>query len=355
MKHKKILLINQGNSDNLGDKAINIVFKNMIEKNTGEVVFAGYSQCVEQNISSMSDRLKSKKNNFRRFIPPAIIWALKYKASITNEFHRISQVTNYDLIVIGGGQLIKTKNVFPYCLYHWTRLLNKKFNCPVLLVGIGVDDKFTFIEKKIYKEAFSRISELYVRDNNSINVLASEFALKSKFIPDVVFNYSSYYPETTIVDRDILLVMIYDYQEMKFNFGTRHSKNEYYKIWENLIYENNFSGAKIMLGYTTTGDKKETIEFAEHLKNNTDIEYKIVNTDDVLRYTKILSKSQKVISGRMHALIIGMNYDCEVIPYLVSSKLKTFKEEWIDSKKSIDKTREEIESCISDIFEKYLD
>ncbi|MDN6735969.1 MAG: hypothetical protein L0L78_10160, partial [Tetragenococcus koreensis] len=58
-----------------------------------------------------------------------------------------------------------------------------------------------------------------------------------------------------------------------------------------------------------------------------------------LKTTKIL------ISGRMHGMILGLYHNCIIVPYIVSPKVKAFKEEWLKSDinyKSILKKQEKV-------------
>lgn len=354
MQQKHVLIINQGNSDNLGDKAINLVLKAILEDNNCRVTSAGYSQCKEQNMELMSGRLtKNNLSLLRKIVPSSVLWGFKYVWSIKNEFKRISEIGQYDLVIIGGGQLLKTKNVFVYALLTWYKLINKHYKCPIVILGVGTDDKFTIFEKMIYKKVLSGVDDIYVRDNNSITIINREFGVSCKYIPDVAFAYSQYYNLNCTDDKNIILLMIYDYQELKHNFGTNHNFEEYYETWNELLINNNFKGSRVVLGYTTIGDKKETLKFAQFLNENSNINFTIADTDDIDKFTNILVKTKKIISARMHAMILGMTFNCEVVPYTISSKINTFKEEWIDSGVDISQTRKEVVAKITALLEKY--
>lgn len=58
----------------------------------------------------------------------------------------------------------------------------------------------------------------------------------------------------------------------------------------------------------------------------------IKNTDSLEKFTLLLEKTELVISGRMHGMILAYNYDCKILPYLVSDKISFFKEEYLDKK-----------------------
>lgn len=354
MKKKRVLIINQGKSENLGDKAINIILKDILEDNNCEVECAGYAQCTERNMALMSERLKrDTKSRLRKLLPNISLWGLKYYWNIKNEFTRMSKTNQYDLVIIGGGQLLKTKSVFVYALLTWYKLIKRHLKCPVVLLSVGADDKFAKLEKMIYKKILPGFNDIYVRDDKSKQSLFREFGITTKYIPDVVFAYSKYYPLPNCEDKSSILLMIYNYADARYNFGANHSIYEYYNSWKELLLNNVVQGSKIVLGYTTIEDKRETIKFAQYLKDNSEIDFIITDTDDINQFVEVLAKTKKVISGRMHALLLGMNYGCEPIPYIISSKISTFKKEWIDSETDIILTRKEIDDTVKKLLEEH--
>ncbi|WP_440898002.1 polysaccharide pyruvyl transferase family protein [Amphibacillus sp. Q70] len=348
---KKILLINQGKTENLGDKAINIVFHELLMEHRCTVDFAGFAQTNEQFIDEMEFRKKrSLHSTIKHFTPDFLIWFFKYRKKINREFSMIKN-KNYDLVVIGGGQLIKTKNVFVFTLLTWVGII-KKMSCPIILAGIGVDTTYSIIEKKLYRKVLPNIDEIYVRDKVSQKILNEEFNVSSNYIPDVVFAYSRFFPQDVDINKkNKLLIMIYDYNALKDNFETKFKTiYEYFNYWEKLIEQNMENNLEIVLGYTTIGDKRTTYEFSEYLKRKSNIKFSIKNTDRLSDFSNLLKDTKVLISGRMHGMLLGLNYKCEIVPYVISSKIEAFKDEWLDKKFNIDDVNIEIDKTLESLL-----
>lgn len=348
---KRILTINQGKTENLGDKAINIILRDILNSNKCIVDSVGLSQTTDQYMDSMVISYKRRFFSYiKKYIPSFFIWLLKYRKKIRNEFNDTVINNKYDLVIIGGGQLIKTKCVFIYALLTWYILLRKYLNCPIIMVGVGVDNNYSFLEKEIYKRLLSKLDYIYVRDNNSKQILYNEFNISARYIPDVVFSYSKFYPNKEVREKNKLLVMIYDYEALKRNFGTSLTVENYYDEWTKLIKENMKPNVEVVLGYTTIGDKIETFKFADYLSKNSQIEFEIKDTDSLESFTEILKISENIITARMHAMILGLNFGCNIVPYIVSSKIKTFNDEYINNEINIDEIRINIEKKIGEIL-----
>ncbi|MPM57705.1 hypothetical protein SDC9_104528 [bioreactor metagenome] len=60
-----------------------------------------------------------------------------------------------------------------------------------------------------------------------------------------------------------------------------------------------------------------------------DNKVKILNSDTLTSLLNILGESEKVITGRMHPMIFGVLANCKVIPFSISDKIDTFKQEWL--------------------------
>lgn len=336
IKVKRVLLINQGKTENLGDKAIDITFRNLLKENNCLVDSAGFAQTNEQSMSSMTINTKFNIRSYiKKLTPDLFIWFFKYRKNIMKEFNSITDGKKYDLVIIGGGQLIKTKGVFVYTLLTWYNILSRKFNCPIIISGVGADTSYSLLEKAIYKKLLPKFDSIYVRDNKSQRILKDQYNITAEYIPDIVFAFGKYQPMKVDYKKNSLLVMIYDFKALKKHFGTEYNKEEYYNAWINLIEENIEPDLEIILGYTSIGDKMETINFSKYLQKHTDFKFKVASTNDMESYIEILKITKKLISGRMHGMLLGMNYDCEIVPFVVSPKIETFKKEWINT--SIDK------------------
>lgn len=347
---KRVLIINQGKSENLGDKAINISLEQLFKEQGFLVDTAGYSQTYEQYMSTMDiNRNTGLRSLIKKYTPIPIVWLFKYRSKINNEFTQISHSKSYDLVVIGGGQLIKTKCVFVYALMTWINILKKELNCPIILLGVGADNNYSTLEKLIYKKIIPKIDDVYVRDNKSKLIFSEVFQQESKIIPDVVFSYHKFFPAQTL-DKKLFTVMIYDYKTLKNHFGTEHSKQDYYNEWKNLILENVRDGMEIVLAYTAIGDKYETMNFASYLRDKSQLNFKVVETDELDSLVNILQRTEILLTGRMHGMILGINYRAEVIPYVISPKIAAFVDDYLKNGYELESYNKKINEVIENII-----
>lgn len=83
-------------TDNLGDQAIDYTLKRIFESKGAHVESVNYTMFFTVNGS-------------------------KFKSAFQNliKMYKISK-RNFDLVVIGGGQLIQSNSTFPLSLYLWT-------------------------------------------------------------------------------------------------------------------------------------------------------------------------------------------------------------------------------------------
>ncbi|HFR3361825.1 TPA: hypothetical protein ACHU6Y_002065, partial [Streptococcus suis] len=107
---KRILLINQFNSDNLGDKLLSNMISEYLEKKNFTVDKVGYALEKEQQIVYNDTQKLSSYRAFKNRVPNFIKFHLQFKRNLKRMVSRID-LTNYSGIIIGGGQLIKHKTV----------------------------------------------------------------------------------------------------------------------------------------------------------------------------------------------------------------------------------------------------
>jgi polysaccharide pyruvyl transferase WcaK-like protein len=333
----RILLVNQGKSgENLGDRAIAETFRKVLNDKECIVDIAGFSETKSQSIPEIDIKGKTInlkyiiKKRVKKAIPSLLIWIIKYRKKIKQEFKNLRN-TQYDLVIIGGGQLIKSKSVFPYALLTWYNIVRKNLSCPIIVAGVGTDVEFSAFEKMIYKKVLTGLDGIFARDFSSQKIIQECFKVKCKYMPDIAFAESRYITDLLdFKDRRIFLVMIFSYDSYIKNSKRLVNKEEYYKTWLGLINDNSDKELEIVLSYTTTSDKIETYEFARYLEKYGDFKFYIGKTDNLEEYSNLLMQTKQILSGRMHAMILGLNYNCKVIPFIVNPKLEIFKKEWIN-------------------------
>lgn len=338
-----ILLINQGHTDNLGDKAIAKVISDIICKNFDVNIINMPFIPYEKNrnlVKLKKDVINENKHNDiskLRKCARTIKRTINRKNTLNLYSEKINMMLDnsitYDFAIIGGGELIKGNNhPFFYSLQAWSQVLNKK-NIPTMLLGVSSDSEFKNSEIKKLKRVLSKFSKIGVRDEMTRKLFYNMFNIECEYIPDIVFTYRYLNSSkiSQIEKNNKVGICIYSFDELSNKKKYNNSIEEYYAYWFNII-ENLSEDAIPILSYTTYSDYCESVRFKIWLKNkkNYVIDIEDINTFEEL--VNITSKYNKIISGRMHSLILAMQYNTTICPIIIKDKLSIFKEEWGDCK-----------------------
>lgn len=349
MKEKVILVINEGYSDNLGDKAIQRSALSFFNKNDIQVQYSDFTRVNNTEISSNVEESKMGKTKYFRFllkiIPPKIRWTVLNLKRLLKDAKE-----KYSLVSIGGGQLILSNETFSIALYLWVNILHYYKNKNIILLCVGVADKFTYFNKFLFLRSLNKINKIYVRDEQSLINLKKIFNIDGEITYDIAFYEkhcsTSYIPQYHLLG--VTELSVYN------NYNIPVSKNEYYHSWINLLNKNNISLNKdVKLFYTTHGDLCECIEFKKFCMTAFNIDIEILNTNDLDKLNVSLLKARTVISGRMHALILAYNLKIKVISYPISQKLIAFDREIISSKANLQVIRERLTNTKNEILQAY--
>ncbi|MBX2933363.1 MAG: polysaccharide pyruvyl transferase family protein [Ferruginibacter sp.] len=359
---KKILIINEGYSSNLGDQAIKKSMESLLRKLGYETDFCYFTNPALKNLpvyqyknkevgkvrnSRFSIYKKTKHSIFSFFI------YFRYFFKIKKQIRAYLQNRSYHAVIIGGGQLINSSknnaiSFFSISLYLWTIAVKKDPTIMLYLAGVGVAGKFHLVEKYLYKKALNKTDSIWVRDRFSQKSLSSNFNKQSILMPDVAF----FQEEEFIANKNTntALVGIYSYNEYIRKFNTAEkNKDTYYKNWLSIVERLIAKKMNIILFYTTESDALETLLFQQYLQTkqlNTQVA-DIKSLDDL---NKLLENADVVCSARMHALILGLKKGCSAETYIISQKLKSFCEEYIDNPKTPEVLSETVYNMFNNQF-----
>lgn len=321
---KKILVINQYKSDNLGDKLLNKCLCDRIKEYGFEVINLGYAQTINQDVS-----YNCVKSNFVREIiytlfPERLKYLFKYRIRLINESNTIDS-KEIGAMVIGGGQLLKHDSVFYDCLKYWTNWA-KKNNLYLCLFGIGIDTNISMNEINKYKSLLNEFNFINCRDSETLNFLRNKLNLKNVYnSPDIAFTLNK---PKNIKKNNTVVVMPYSYGKAKSAFTLNQSKEMYYEEILNK-FQNNVLNRKVILCATTTTDAMECFNYQKYLESK-NINSTVEKVDTIQNLIEIISKADFIITGRMHAMIIACVVNTEVIPICISNKIKQFTHEFLN-------------------------
>jgi len=358
---KKVLIINEGYSSNLGDQAIKQSMEALftaIGFNTSFCYFTNpavqqlpqYDYVKTKNLTAQNG-VKAKIKKLGTYFLSFFIY-YRYYLNLKKQIRLCLANQHYHMVVIGGGQLINSSknqriSFFSIALYIWAKAI-KKMQIPVYIAGVGVAGKFYSFEKYLYKNALQTTKEIWVRDIFSQQSLFKNFKLQSRIIPDVAFFDTQ--PKRQYKKNNTALVGIYGYDEYKKSFGmTCLDKYSYYANWKKIIDVFTNEGYQISLFYTTETDAAETFCFKQYLQKQ-NIDLPVAEVTCLVDLNKVFENASLVYAARMHALILSYKKGCRVEAYEISQKLKSFAEEYIGSGKQ----PENISKQLYDTFATYF-
>lgn len=307
-----IALITQYNTPNVGDKAIEIAERKILES-AGATV----------DSFSFWDAKRILKMNGSSFVARAIMHLPFLLDCLVGFWVNQCVRKKYDAVVIGGGELLCEHRGFNSALLCWTRYFEKK-KVPIFLYSISGESQLPNQFVKRYKQALRRCNYICARDNNSKKTICDIYSRSCDYYPDVVYSLEEVVTEKHH-NNQILVVPVPFENEMKKTIGVGDIF-EYADYLKSLIKEQNID-SKIVFTVTEQRDEKRIMELVDII-NKEEREYCIYKKyDGLATFCELIQESSVVISARMHALIIGQVNDKKVISIPFKEKLCVFSKE----------------------------
>ena len=341
----KLLVLNKGFSDNLGDRAINESLTSLLVENQVDTIFRDLTSSTLEKISVSAGR--GNGGGLRRFflfLPVEIRWTIK------NFFSVVGFIKRADMLLIGGGQLILSNAYFPWTTFFWC-LIAKLYRRDFHFYGIGVGNYFSKYQRFLFKFALKNARSITVRSVPSARHLKQFFDISSQVTHDPVFALSSLIKQDR-KSQKIFLVGIVDFEVFRhYNQSSEvTTREEYYELWRQFIRPQNKENQQIVLFNTTDSDLRESEQFLEYLKKEAE-DAILKPCYELSTLIDLISQANVVLSGRMHALIIATSFRCNfVVPFPISHKIKEYQE--LYSKIDIDDVMHEIRMDLSRFIRK---
>lgn len=355
---KKALIINEGYSNNLGDQSINQSITSLFKTkgyDTSFLYLSNPSLTKLPNYTYLSNVTnKTSEKSFLDKIKTYFVffyWLFLFRKKIIN----ILTEEKFDVVAIGGGQLIISSGNFSLSSFSitlfWFSLLIKRYSkAKLLLIAVGVSKNFNIFESFLLSKTLKRVETIWVRDVFSKKILKEKFNIYAKLIPDIAF-FDSSKKKKKKKKEELALVGITSYDEvfLRYNKNNKLSKEEYFKELYHIVLKYQKKAFQVKLFYTTITDAKECINFRVFLIEKYNKNIDICKIEDLSSLVSYLDKAKYVYSGRMHALILGLKSKCNVETYLISQKLQSFDEMYVNKTFSIDQVQKEINQQLIDI------
>ena len=351
---KRVLVLNEGNSENLGDQLINFCVLSFFSEY--EVQFQSFTCHLNGNEvnSKLNLGIEQKRNkllkkiipNWLKIIVSGISWIQKNKS-----IFKTIKNNRYDLVVIGGGQLLNSFWLFSLALYKWTSLLRKN-NILLFSCGVGNIKFFSNISRLLVKKGLRNCKELTIRDLISIQTIKDKFKLDASYLPDPVFSISSIIKGKGKSKNAVILPFSFEDVYAVYNKAGMN-KADFLQFWVNKI---KIDSEKFETLYVTVTDfiqDKSILDELSQFSFSPNVKFVFYkNWKDLV---DLISSSIYIYSGRMHALIIGYSYNCKCESFDVSDKLITFRKEVLESSdNNIEFLKNNINTELLRIKAKYL-
>ena len=248
--------------------------------------------------------------------------------------YKISRIcqNEYDVVLIGGGELVQSNGIFPVAMETWIREV-KQFNpkAKIVFFGIGVTNSYTAVDKHRIEKAIACADAFFVRDSSSVENLKYVFGKSADLISDVVF--AGYKKQQTIKgDCEAVLYGITAFSRLKrYHYKNFESRSDYYEdCYREMLdagYLNSIENLKLF--YSDTQDYCECHAFAKYIQKYYRKKVAVCSYKTLEGFEKEIADSRMVISPRMHACIFGLIYDKEVKPVCISPKTQAFYDEYV--------------------------
>lgn len=322
---KKVLLINQGHTQNLGDILISEVMSRFFIQQGFEVDVQPYDDIVQNRF-----RLRFDSKN----IIPKIVERIPYFMDYANSkrIRALLDRKKYDFAVIGGGELLASHYGFNSSFVTWCRLLREK-HIPVYVHGVSGDTEMSDFYLKRYKRALKTCQYVSARDHSTESILQNVYSINASYCPDVVFSYKHFF-ELPLEDKtgDVICVPMPINENQLQTLGLR-DRNDFYCYLAKLIEKNDISDSKrIIITSTEAEDMDAVIGFYRYCLKNLRYDFKLVVNPTVNEFIGLLAKSSCVVSCRMHACILGLLSGNDIIPVPFKEKLAVFAREYSNAK-----------------------
>jgi polysaccharide pyruvyl transferase WcaK-like protein len=328
----RVLTINEYLSDNLGDQAIAVALESVLSRLGATVVRVSYAGRKRRSNPGSSDsgcgapRLVEVRRLVKRAATSLPVFMKLYW--FAKNFNRIDSETRekFDFAVVGGGQLILSNESFAIAAFTWAFVLKRK-NIPYHFVGVGVGERFGFLDRILLSYAISSSSTVAVRDAGSQEKLRQLFGIEANLVPDVA--YCHHMPTVDAFargDQCVVGIVHYSvYRQYCKELGQEViSEDDYMLQWLERIRRLPYK--KILLLSTTYADAMQAGRFHNVLEREA-FPRDVLCVHDLVsleEYVGHLRRSKAVLSGRMHSLILGEVCGCKPITWVVSNKLKQY-------------------------------
>ena len=373
---KKILLITQGHTPNIGDYAIARCEEEFFKSQGFEVINAPYEIQISEKLHLTGKLAVLTNKIFSKCYFLNDIWHKKRIKSLLANAD--CNPEDFSCAIIGGGELVGSHKGFNSSFYNWCKVLSDK-RIPIAVHGVSGDINMNARLLERYKVSLRKCFRVSVRDRKTVANFKKAYDFVPFYSPDAVFAFPKL---SAFADRsegksgnlsdingtcgtdsadgtagnesrakNVLCIPVPYAQDMEKTLGTRNEQ-AYFDYLINAACKNSTDGNsnrsqpfEIRLNITSTvaGDMDFVQRFADYAQNTAKnkarnnaqnipkLTAKVIPFAQFDEFLTLLESSDLIISARMHACILALLKNRKICAVPFREKLKTFKEEHTDS------------------------
>jgi len=316
-----ITIISECHSDNLGDQAIARSLSNILHPfySVTETSFGCLTISQTDNSALPTKLRKSILRKVFSTVPAKTrmrIWwhILGKKRKFAKHFG--ASIKESDLVVVGGGQLIKNNLALFSEKLSLISDISNSYSTPFGLLGVGVDKKMDSQNWRIVKKAINKAKFITLRDFTSRDRLDTAVNLERDFsiLPDLAFALKNPEFSQEMSDRSVsLAINIMDFDAMLSGLGyvKKPDANIFVEGLCDIVKIAHNNGSTIKL--FTSGTPEDLIA-ANNVKTKismrTGVDVPIFHPSTLSHLLNFLVDVDDVIATRMHAGILSYISGC---------------------------------------------
>ena len=309
-----VLLLNQSHTNNIGDIAIGKSMESWAQDNGWNPITRPFwdEQAVFGHFAYTLISLIIKT------VPFLSNWIIGKWVEKTVD--AVTQTTPIRFAIIGGGELFCSHRGFNAVFSCWVNALTAR-GIPCCVIGVSGDERLGPMQIRRNAKALQKCFFVAVRDHNSQKIFEKLYSIHATVSPDVVFLLGR--NDDASVKRDTVLCVPLSINTKKGRRKDNYNLDFYYHLVERMR-----CGKRVVFTVTEQRDQDFTESLCKRINTTYDADYEFAPYLEYDGFREMLCSSSIVISGRMHALILGLLCGCEIKAVLIKQKLRVFDDEY---------------------------
>lgn len=310
-----ILNVTAGSVHNWGDAVIQYVMREAIGSLGHDVFSAPLVGSLRRHSSATeaSSLIDCLERTVGRMVPEGL------KEPLRRHFARSCVPPEIDGVIIGGGQLL-LPGYLPR-LEHWIEWANQRA-VPIFLFGVGAEGSIRQPLETLMPNLMG-CRHIYVRDAfTQAWIHKAAPGVACDIVPDIAYALP-FVQSQQVKPRHSTVLIPVDFSSIQRYGHVTMERGEYINWWVAVAEREARQGRAVELLWATDGDRRVALE-VERIGLTRGLKFSTVRLLDVTTFIRAVAEASRVISGRMHPLIIGQTFGRETIPFIRNRKLEAF-------------------------------